>query len=248
MHLVFFSLSNRLVGEAFNIMFQLCGNEVIIKVIALAERGKFSLTHELFSLWMLFWGNLSRQTYCSGRHGFMNDRSHQAGRMISSVLSETLVQSRAKRLPSSVSSKMSALSVSLSRARRARASSLGSGEVFIVKDVYGFGSLRLSSVDNRFDASVRLATFLVLGDHLTGPELGRSGYQNSSSASCSFRTLSVKLGENNELGISDWLITISNEEEWKRVSFGLEVSALVSGKVLDRRKKATYPTHLFPFL
>ncbi|KAF3563274.1 hypothetical protein DY000_02013604 [Brassica cretica] len=41
----------------------------------------------------------------------------------------------------------------------ARASSLGSGEVFIVKDVYGFGSLRL-------------ATSLVLGDHLTGPELG----------------------------------------------------------------------------
>jgi len=53
MHLVFFSLSNRLVGEAFNIMFQLCGNEVIIKVIALAERGEFPLTHELFSLGML---------------------------------------------------------------------------------------------------------------------------------------------------------------------------------------------------
>ncbi|KAF2613151.1 hypothetical protein F2Q70_00012143 [Brassica cretica] len=38
--------------------------------------------------------------------------------MISSVLSEILVQSRAKRFPSSVSSKMSALSVSLSRVRR----------------------------------------------------------------------------------------------------------------------------------
>ncbi|KAF3512685.1 hypothetical protein F2Q69_00007198 [Brassica cretica] len=54
MHLVFFSLNNRVVGEAFNhyknIMFQLRGNEVIIKVAALAERGEFSLTHELFSL------------------------------------------------------------------------------------------------------------------------------------------------------------------------------------------------------
>ena len=47
----------------------------------------------------------------------MNDRSHQVGRMISSVLSETLVQSRAKRFTSSISSKMSALSVSLSRVR-----------------------------------------------------------------------------------------------------------------------------------
>ena len=70
MHLVFFSLNNRVVGEAFNhyknIMFQLRGNEVIIKVAALAERGEFSLTHELFSLGMSFAGNLSRQTYCSG--------------------------------------------------------------------------------------------------------------------------------------------------------------------------------------
>ena len=70
MHLVFFSLNNRVVGEAFNhyknIMFQLRGNEVIIKVAALAERGEFSLTHELFSLGMSFAGSLSRQTYCSG--------------------------------------------------------------------------------------------------------------------------------------------------------------------------------------
>ncbi|KAL0791504.1 hypothetical protein Bca101_007750 [Brassica carinata] len=48
-------------------------------------------------------------------------------------------------------------------------------------------------------------------------------------------------GENNELGISDWLITISNGEEWKRVSFGLEVSALVSGKVIDQRKRSHLP-------
>ncbi|KAF2535087.1 hypothetical protein F2Q68_00020215 [Brassica cretica] len=69
MHLVFLSLNNRVVGEAFNhynIMFQLRGNEVIIKVAALAERGEFSLTHELFSLGVSFAGNLSRQTYCSG--------------------------------------------------------------------------------------------------------------------------------------------------------------------------------------
>ena len=69
MHLVFFSLNNRVVGEALNqdknIMFQLRGNEVIIKVAALAERGEFSLTHELFSLGMSFAGSLSRQTYCS---------------------------------------------------------------------------------------------------------------------------------------------------------------------------------------
>ncbi|KAG2291187.1 hypothetical protein Bca4012_007139 [Brassica carinata] len=48
-------------------------------------------------------------------------------------------------------------------------------------------------------------------------------------------------GENNELGISDWLITISNGEEWKRVSFGLQVSALVSSQVLDRRKRRPLP-------
>ncbi|KAF2549032.1 hypothetical protein F2Q70_00022444 [Brassica cretica] len=91
------------------------------------------------------------------------------------------------------------------------ASSLGSGEVFIVKDVYGvliqerYGAIVIkrgsqnqftgpSSVDNRFYASVRLVTFLVLGDHLTGPKLGRSGYQNSSSVSCSLRLRSSKIG------------------------------------------------------
>ncbi|KAF2549030.1 hypothetical protein F2Q70_00022446 [Brassica cretica] len=155
MHLVVFSLNNRVVGEAFNIMFQLRGNEVIIKVAALAERGEFSLTHEIFSLGMLFAGNLSQlmlssgkrveeDSYSQGRHGLMNDRSHQVGRMISSVLSETLVQSRAKRFPSSVSSKIFGV-VSLVEPKKylgARASSLGSGEVFKVKDVYGFGSLR----------------------------------------------------------------------------------------------------------
>ncbi|KAF2549033.1 hypothetical protein F2Q70_00022449 [Brassica cretica] len=40
------------------------GNEVLIKVAPLAERGEFSLTHELFSLGMSFAGSLSRQTYC----------------------------------------------------------------------------------------------------------------------------------------------------------------------------------------
>ena len=72
MHFVFFSLSNRVVGEAFNhyknIMFQLRGNEVIIKIAALTEREEFSLTHEFFSLEMSFTGSLSRQTYCCGDH------------------------------------------------------------------------------------------------------------------------------------------------------------------------------------
>ncbi|KAF2580810.1 hypothetical protein F2Q68_00002854 [Brassica cretica] len=42
------------------------GNEVIIKIAALAERVEFSLTHALFSLGMLFAGSLSCQTYCNG--------------------------------------------------------------------------------------------------------------------------------------------------------------------------------------
>ncbi|KAF3489164.1 hypothetical protein F2Q69_00053563 [Brassica cretica] len=49
------------------------------------------------------------------------------------------------------------------------------------------------------------------------------------------------MGESNELGISDWLITISNGEEWKRVSFGLEVSALVSCQVFDRKTRGYLP-------
>ncbi|KAF3596109.1 hypothetical protein DY000_02025746 [Brassica cretica] len=86
------------------------GYEVIIKVAALAERGEFSLTHELFSLGMSSFSCLAR--------GWKKILILKVGRTISSVLSETLVQSRAKRFPSSVSSKMSALSVPLSRARR----------------------------------------------------------------------------------------------------------------------------------
>ncbi|KAF3509735.1 hypothetical protein F2Q69_00007797 [Brassica cretica] len=95
MHLVFFSLNNRVVGEAFNpyknIMFQLRGNEVIIKVAALAERGEFSLTHELFSLGM-FAGKLmlssgkrvEEDSYSQGRE----DDFISLERDISSVSSE----------------------------------------------------------------------------------------------------------------------------------------------------------------
>ena len=57
-HLLFFSLNNQVVEEAFNhyenIMVQFRGNEVINKVVALAEWGGFSLTHKLFSLGMSF--------------------------------------------------------------------------------------------------------------------------------------------------------------------------------------------------
>ncbi|KAF3598027.1 hypothetical protein DY000_02022709 [Brassica cretica] len=49
------------------------------------------------------------------------------------------------------------------------------------------------------------------------------------------------MGESNELRISDWLITILNGEEWKRVSFGFEVSALVSCQVFDRKTRGYLP-------
>ncbi|KAF3488296.1 hypothetical protein F2Q69_00053570 [Brassica cretica] len=43
------------------------------------------------------------------------------------------------------------------------------------------------------------------------------------------------------MGLGHYTIVMGNGEEWKRVSFGLEGSALVSCQVFDRRKRGYLP-------